>query len=66
MYIIPIFALACLLGRLIWKGLGKTALPLWVRVALTVLAAAACFAALYCLSLYLGILLFFWRDRPTW
>ena len=64
MYVIPIFALACLLGWLVWRGLGKTALPKAARAVLTVLAAALGFLALYCLSLYLSVLLYFWKDRP--
>ena len=56
--------LAYLAGRLVWRGLGKTALPKAARVALTALAAAACFVALYWLSLYISVLLFLWQDRP--
>ena len=66
MYFIPIFALACLAGWLVWRGLGKTALPKAARVVLAALAAAVCLAALYWLSLYISVLLFLWKDRPTW
>lgn len=67
MYFIPIFALACLAGWLVWRGLGKkTALPRAARAVLAALAAAACLAALYCLSLYISVLLFLWKDRPAW
>ena len=66
MYFIPIFALACLAGWLVWRGLGKTTLPKAARVVLAALAAAVCFVALYWLSLYISVLLFLWKDRPTW
>ena len=66
MYLILIPALACLLGRLIWKGLGRTGLSRPLRVALTLAGAVLGSALIYWGGIYLSILLFQWNDPATW
>ena len=64
MYIAFVLVLACLPAWAVWRRLGGTSLPKPVRVLLTALAGVLAFLALYCLLLYLSVLLFFWNDRP--
>lgn len=66
MYILFAAALACLLGRLIWKGLGRTALSRPLRAVLTLAGAVLAAALVYWGLLYLSVLLFLWNDPVTW
>lgn len=66
MYIIFAAALACLLGRLIWKELGRTALSRPVRAGLTALGVVVSAALVFWGAVYLSIRLFQWNDPITW
>lgn len=66
MYVILGAVLVYLLGRLVWKGLGRTGLSHPARAGLTALGVAAGAALVFWGSVYLSIYLFQWNDPITW
>jgi len=66
MYLVFAPALACLLGWLIWKGLGRTSLPRPLCIALTLAGGVLGTALIYLGEICLSIFLFQWNDPVTW
>ena len=62
MYVILIFALACLLGWLLWRRLCRTHLLPFLRALLTLLCIVVSYIVLFWISIYISIHLFQMND----
>lgn len=66
MYFVPEIALVCLVGWLMWKGLGRTGLSSPVRAGLTMLGVVVSAALVFWGGICLSIYLFQRNDPITW